>query len=121
MSDHLDVGADAEFFKGRLGLAADWYVKNTDGLPCITDWYMLETTSVRNTGVEVDLLWKDRVGDFAYSISGNLSTLNNEVTSIPYDIQAFTTYGMDQVVTGYGKGHPMWALYGYPSGTFDGW
>ena len=120
VSDHLDVGADAEFFKGRLALAADWYLKNTDGLPCTTHWSVFGVTSVRNTGIEIDLLWKDRVGDFAYSISGNISTLNNEVTSMPDEcVMSYTTYGTDQVVTGYGKGHPMWALYGYPSGTFE--
>ena len=119
VSDHLDVGADAEFFKGRMVLAADWYVKNTDinELASVIDM----STSVRNTGVEIDLSWKDKIGDFTYSLSGNLSTLNNEVTSMPEvnSLVCKTTYGTDQVVTAYGKGYPMWFFYGNQSKDFE--
>ena len=121
VSDHLDVGADAEFFKGRMVLAADWYVKNTDidGLASIIDMSMFEVTSVRNTGVEIDLSWKDKIGDFTYSLSGNLSTLNNEVTSMEEGLVRKITYGTDQVVTAYEKGYPMWSFYGYQSKDFE--
>lgn len=119
LSDHLDVGADAQFFKGRLGLTADWYVKNTEGLPMPDKGYSYDVTSVRNTGVEIDLSWKDKVGDFAYSISGNFSTLHNEVTSSnPKGLLGYTTYCPDQVVTIYATGRPMWSFYGYPSTSF---
>lgn len=118
LSDHLDVGADAQFFKGRLELAADWYVKNTCGLPMPDQMALFYVTSVKNTGLEIDLSWKDKVGDFAYSISGNFSTLHNEVTSMPEGIQSYGTYDADQVGTIYEKGRSMWSFYGYPSTSF---
>ena len=35
--------------------------------------------SIRNCGIELTLGWQEQKGDFSYSISGNLSTLRNEV------------------------------------------
>lgn len=119
VSNHLDVGADAEFFKGRLALAADWYVKNTDDLRFIIDLLHYTTYSVRNQGVEIDLSWKDKIGDFAYGISGNLSTLHNEVTSMPEGILVNNTTGQNQVITAIAKGQPMWSFYGYQSQSFE--
>ena len=37
---------------------------------------------VRNKGWELSLSWNDRINDFGYSISGNLSDNRNEVVDL---------------------------------------
>ena len=36
--------------------------------------------NVSNKGFEFELGWRDNIGDFSYSVRGNLATLKNEVT-----------------------------------------
>ena len=36
--------------------------------------------SIMNRGLEIELGWRDQVGDFGYSVSGNMGFLKNEVT-----------------------------------------
>ncbi len=89
-SEQLDLGLDARFFNGRLGLAFDYYSKTTkDWLvqAPILDSYgtnapFINGGDVRNRGVELALNWNDRVGDFSYGANFNLSHNKNEVTRI---------------------------------------
>ena len=72
--------------------------------------------NVRNTGLEFELKWRDQIGDFNYSIGGNLSTLKNEVTylhetlSDGIDGTGVRNYG---TITRFEKGYPAWHFYGY--------
>ena len=125
-SEQINVGIDASLFKGRLTFAADWYKKTTHNIALPLDfvlWFEPPTRedlrSVKNTGVEFDLIWKDRIGNFRYSIAGNFSTLNNEVLSIGYvNYTRFTSRDERDVInTVYSVGNPMWYFYGYPEGT----
>ncbi|MCB6468031.1 hypothetical protein LI223_15355, partial [Dorea formicigenerans] len=42
---------------------------------------------VENSGFEVELSWKDHIGDFKYGISANMATLHNEVTYLDPSIE----------------------------------
>ena len=90
-SQQFDLGIDARFINGRLGLAFDWYNKSTK------DWLLqapiLDTAGtgapfinggdVENKGFEVALSWNDQIGsDFRYGVNLNLSYNKNEVTRI---------------------------------------
>jgi len=90
-SQQIDLGIDARFIGGRLGLAFDWYNKTTK------DWLLqapvLDTAGtgapfvnggdVTNKGFEVALSWNDQIGsDFRYGVNLNLSYNKNEVTRI---------------------------------------
>ena len=90
-SEQLDLGVDARFLGGRLGLAFDWYNKKTK------DWLLqapilsvyglnapyVNGGDVENKGFEVGLNWNDRIGnDFTYGVNFNLSYNKNEVTKI---------------------------------------
>ncbi len=91
-SEQLNIGIDARFFNGRLGLNFDWYKKTTK------DWLVqapmnvvlgyeepayVNAGDVKNTGIEVALSWRDQIGtDFNYHANVNLATNKNEVTRL---------------------------------------
>ena len=75
--------------------------------------------NIKNTGIELELGWRDQIGDFGYEVRGNFSTLKNEVTYIHPTLSAidgtgFHTYG---AITRFEVGKPAWYFYGY---EFDG-
>lgn len=122
-SQQMNVGVEASMLNGRLGIAAEWFDKKTENIPFIpsTTTYFVILGSVENMGVDIDIVWKDRIGDFGYSIAGNLSTLKNTVTSFGDEtiaaISGTGKYGY--VNTRSTVGMPMWYFYGYPEGTTE--
>ena len=126
-SEQINVGLDVTMLKGKLTFAADWYKKNTYNIPSYETgfWMGVPTSedlrSVKNTGLDLDLMWKDRIGDFRYSIAGNFSTLNNEVISLGNEniTRINGSNKWDSIQTVYSVGKPMWYFYGYPEGTTE--
>lgn len=82
-----NIGVDFEFLNSRLFGSIEWYnAVSSDLLYNIktswasgTDHLWTNYGKMRNTGVEISLGWRDRVGDFSYSVTANLSTLSNKV------------------------------------------
>ena len=85
----VNLGVDANFFKGRLHTYVDFFwedrkgilVSNASTLPAVTSLpssYVNEGR-VKNHGFEVTLNWEDKIGDFYYSISPNVSFARNQV------------------------------------------
>ena len=90
-SEQLNVGFDARFFRSRLGVTFDWYVKTTkdwlirDKLPLTAgaDDPYKNAGAVQNKGVELLLAWNDNVNrDFSYGINTTFSYNQNRVTQI---------------------------------------
>jgi len=86
-----DFGVDATFLKGKIDVVADYYIKTTkDILVPITvgNTYALKAPTVnqgstRNKGIELAVTYNDRIGkDFTFSISGNISKINNEILNL---------------------------------------
>ena len=91
-SEQTNIGFDARFIGGRLGVNFDWYVKKTK------DWLvtapmnavlgyenpaMVNGGDVKNTGFELALSWRDQIGsDFTYHANVNVATNKNEVTRL---------------------------------------
>ncbi|MEI6866497.1 TonB-dependent receptor [Flavicella sp.] len=92
-----DIGLDMSLFKGKIDLTADYYNKITDDLlipvelPAISgssEYQYQNVGKMRNTGFELALTYKEIKGDFRYSVTGNLSVLQNEVLSLSNNDQA---------------------------------
>ena len=133
-SDQIDIGFDARFFNNRLSVGFDWYDKRTKDLLVsiapipeigVNSTYV-NAGSVLNKGVELELSWKDNIGDFNYSISGNVSKLKNEVTSLDPSIYRLENSGPfynNRMRTAFEVGYPIWYFRGYnltglnPDGT----
>ena len=85
----VNLGIDVAFLKDRLHAYVDFFwedrnhilVSNEATLPAVTylpSSYVNEGR-VKNHGYEVTLNWEDRIGDFRYSISPNVSFARNQV------------------------------------------
>ncbi len=106
-SEQTNIGVDARLFNGRLSFTADWFNKETKDLIVtgITPSTVVGNTAspvnagnITNKGFEFELGWTDRIGDFGYSVRGNIATLRNKVTYIHETLNAidgtsFHTYG----------------------------
>ena len=92
-----EIGVEFAIFKNRLSVDANYYNKQTKNL--LTNFSgangqvggITNAGAISNKGIELSLGWKDRfANELGYSISGNLTTLNNKVTSI-YQGRQYTT------------------------------
>lgn len=85
-----DLGIDLGFFRNRLNINFDWYWKTTeDMLLAIQIPYMLgyanpstNAGTMATQGFDLELGWNDRVGDFSYNVSFNLSDFQSKIIDI---------------------------------------
>ncbi|MBR5075567.1 MAG: SusC/RagA family TonB-linked outer membrane protein [Bacteroidales bacterium] len=131
-SKQLDLGLDARFFNNRLTLGVTWYNKVTDdwlvevptamevGVPLYFEGGPASRSTINgggilNRGVDLELAWRDQIGDFSYSVSATAGWLKNKVLYVdelagqpvgrkPQGCDAFTTYDV---------GNPLWYLRGF--------
>ena len=127
-SKQLDLGLDLRFFKERLNLTIDWYTKNTDNLITSTaapyhtgnSTTYINAGKINNHGTEIELGWKDNIGDFSYSINGNLATLHNKVLEglSSSRVRGAQIWGAD-AITYFEAGDPLWYLRLYEVESID--
>lgn len=123
-SEQTNIGIDARFLNNRLSLTADYFNKETkdlivSGTKASTvvgnTFSPVNAGNITNKGIELELGWQDRIGDFSYGVRGNISTLKNKVTYIHESLAAIdgtslVTYG---AITRFEVGKPAWYFYGY--------
>lgn len=130
-SKQLDLGLDLRMLGDRLTIGLDYFNKNTEDLLVgispvkelglfVGDLGTSSTTTVNagtvnNKGFEMELGWRDNIGDFSYNVAANASWLKNEVTyleptvgRIPGRTPQGTTCG-----TFFEEKHSVWYLLGY--------
>ena len=124
-STQTNIGLDIGLFNNRVLLNADYYIKETDDIlipvpPTLisgvrggNDSPTLNVGSVRNRGLELALTYRQSSGDFQYSITGNLATLDNEFLSLGGG-QPITSGEVNVTrVTRIDEGLPIGSFYGY--------
>jgi len=80
-TESIDFGLDARFFNDRLSFTGDYYQKTTKDmlLPLQIPIYMGFTNPNQNTGKmntkgwDVEIGWRDKIGDLGYAVSANIS------------------------------------------------
>lgn len=129
-SEQIDLGLDARMFNSRLTLGFDWYRKMTRDLLIsiapvpeigVKSTYV-NAGNVLNTGVELELGWKDSIGDFTYSVNANMATLHNEVHSLHKAVPRIENMvsGLNnQVRSAFEAGYPIWYFRGYKYAGVD--
>ena len=115
-----DFGMDARFLGNRLTLGVDYFIKDTDGLLVnitpIAEAGITSSTvnagSIRNQGLELELGWQDQLGDFRYSVNGNLSTLKNMVTYLEPSVgrQTGSNFSNHYNTPAFEEGHSTWYM-----------
>ena len=102
-------------FNQRLHIEPTYYSKKTEDLICYLESFMgaqdglINSGSIRNRGFELSGSWSDTIGDdFRYTVSGNLTTSDNEVLTL-----GKTYYQGDKSVAVSEPGKPIGYFYGY--------
>ncbi|MEY2670655.1 MAG: hypothetical protein RLZZ577_971, partial [Bacteroidota bacterium] len=98
-TSQFNVGFDAKLFNDLI-LTVEYYDKKTTGIlqPVDLPGYVGSTGSplgnvadMTNSGIEVELGYRKKVGEFNFSANGNVSYLKNEVTYVGLGKEFLTT------------------------------
>ncbi|NCC10005.1 MAG: TonB-dependent receptor [Bacteroidia bacterium] len=124
-TDTKNIGVDFGLFNNKLTGALNYYHNQTEDL-LITKVLppsaglsnpILNVGEIRNSGVEFELNWADRKGDFEYNVGMNLTTTKNEVVSLANEGQVLygegLKYGSEHFPTQTRVGKPIGAFYLY--------
>ena len=126
----FDVGLDARFLKNKIEITADYFSRKTDNLLLQVESSRILGTSapgsanptlnagsVRNSGLEFLISYKDKISDnFSFNLSYNVTTLDNEVLSVENQIGYISggSFGIGQTdVSRMQEGQPIGVFYGY--------
>ncbi|MCD8031978.1 MAG: TonB-dependent receptor [Bacteroides sp.] len=122
-SEQINVGIDARFLNDRLTFSMDYFEKKTKDLlvsgttPSLIiggNTSPMNAGNVSNKGWEFELGWRDHIGDFHYSIRGNLATLKNKVTYIDPSITRISGVNFHtSTITYFEQGYPVYYFRGY--------
>ncbi len=122
-SEQTNIGIDLFMFNNRLNFNTDYYVKKTKDLivsgttPTLTVGNTvspINAGNVENKGFEFNLGWRDKIGEFSYSVSANMATLKNVVTYLDPSIDRISGFEYNRTtVTAFEKGFPVWYYIGY--------
>ena len=129
-SKQVDLGLDLRFFSDRLSLTADYYYKLTDGLlvestaALMTGYQTVyqNVGKVVNKGFELELDWKDNIGDFYYGVKANVSLLKNKVKEYMGEgtrITGSSILNAASAMTYCEEGYPLWYIRGYKCTGID--
>ncbi len=132
-SEQLDFGLDFRMLSDRLSVTADWFKKDTKDLIIQNINVPFEAGNVSapvnggnisNTGIELEINWKDQIGDFFYSVSGNIATLKNRVTWLNPNvsdsrIMSPTSINFIGAASAFEAGYPIWYFRGYKLDHLD--
>ena len=119
-----NIGFDFGLLRNALYGSFEWYYKKTTDIlvymPGIgvmgegaSQW--INAGEMENKGVELNVGYRGKAGDFSYDLAGNIGTYRNKITKLPETLAANGTFGgngVESVV-----GHPMGAQVGY---VYDG-
>jgi TonB-linked SusC/RagA family outer membrane protein len=118
ITTEINAGLDLAFLNDRLSIETDWYRKVTSDAAIMTNGIMgagvtpsltRNVGEILNTGFEFIVDWHDKIGDFGYSFSANLTTLHNEVLKInDHYIQAGSFERRQRTTVG----QPLYSFYG---------
>ncbi|MBF2709627.1 SusC/RagA family TonB-linked outer membrane protein [Flavobacterium soyangense] len=107
-------GIEAATLNNRLKFEATYFNKLTKDLLVIVkdqnnEPFYTNAGSIENKGFEFSASWSDKItDDFKYSISGNLTTLNNKVKSVY--TEGYSIYDGPSITR---AGDPIGSFYGY--------
>jgi TonB-linked SusC/RagA family outer membrane protein len=129
-SVQTDIGLDIRMLRDKLSLTLDYYHKkttdlitpNTPPLEAGNNASMINGGDILNSGLEFNAVYNNSIGGFKYTISGNFSTLHNEVTYLNPSIQRILggqSSGASTFFTAFEQGLPVWYFRGYKTDGID--
>ena len=123
-SIQTDIGVDVGFLGNRVTFTADWYNKVTSGMlmDMQVPGYAGDSAPIgnvgtmSNSGVELDLGYRDDYGDFSWNISANATYTRNVLTELGDDATSLygSSHKIGQLTRGI-VGLPFPYFYGHKS------
>lgn len=116
-----DLGIDLEMLGNKLSVSADYYVKNTSdilleyNIPVEVGVIKNPSQNIgklQNKGFELALNYRNKLGDFDYSIGGNMSVNSNKITDLGESDNMIKNWG-DKIKYIYKVGESIGSYYGY--------
>jgi TonB-dependent starch-binding outer membrane protein SusC len=123
-TEQTDLGLDLNFFDYKLTCTFDFFYKKTKDmlleipLPTYLGYPndpVQNVGSIQNTGIELALNYKGKIGKVEYSVGGNISTAKNKVISLGGDLPIMGGYYSPNFYdfTKTEEGQPIGYFYGY--------
>lgn len=122
-STQINLGLDMSFWGDRLSMTADWYNKRTKDIllqvrvPQVGGSQRppyVNAASVENKGLELGLIYKNRIRKFNYNIGANIATVRNKVLSISNGEPIQGGFGLsDGALTKTEPGYPVGSFFLY--------
>ncbi len=122
-SEQLDYGLDLSIWGDRLSFIADYYRKRTDGILVRVPVPQsggdqnppyVNAGEVENKGLELGIIFKNRSGEFNYSVGANISSVRNKVLSLAGGEPILGGYGLsDGAITKTEVGQPIGSFFLY--------
>lgn len=112
-----EAGFEANMLRNRLHFEGVYYKKNTKDLlaqvPGLSGTVpgIGNLGEIENKGVEMAITWRDKIGNWGYNISGNLTTIKNKVVSLVQEGYSIIDGDKSQSYTM--SGYPIGYFYGY--------
>jgi TonB-dependent starch-binding outer membrane protein SusC len=120
-STQSDIGADISMLQGKIDLTVDYFRKTTNDIllpypaPYTSGFFLpidANLGKILNSGIELSVNYKNRVGAFQYGIGGNVTTIHNEVLDLG---------GIPEIISGVGGGSTHRTVVGESLGGFYGY
>lgn len=120
-----DIGFDAALLQNKITIVFDWYSKNTKdllfplelpGTAGGADVPYINIASMKNTGIDLELGYKNNFGDLGFNGNLTFSAVENEITKIAENVTFFDQGGGTTRIGAAHRnmvGHPMSSFFGY--------
>ena len=129
-----NVGVDMSFLESRLGVTFEYFQKKSKdmlyqkqnifavGYPDWNSTVWMNIGSMKATGWELGLNWRDQVGDFSYNIGLNASSVKNKAIKFTGDGPILTGGFNSDLIIRNEDGGEISRFYGYVAdGLFQNW
>ena len=120
-NEQTDFGLDASLLGHKIDITVDYYNKKSKNvllslpLPYVSGYFLpadANLGSIQNSGIELSVNYRNKVGGLQYNIGGNITTVKNMVLSLG---------GIPEIITGTGGAQTHRTTVGEPLGYFYGY
>ncbi|MGD2035753.1 MAG: TonB-dependent receptor, partial [Bacteroidales bacterium] len=123
-TEMTNFGLDFYMFDNKLGFNLDYFIRNTKdmlievpipGLTGVQEAPLVNKGSLRNSGLELNATFKNKMGDFSYEVGGNIAFIKNEVTDLGSEDNYFQSgvFRASNYISRTAEGEPVASYYGY--------
>lgn len=123
--EDVNLGLDMSFLDGRLDVTADWFSKKSKdmlmekenllvlGYPMWNGRMWTNIGSMKATGVELSLNWRDKFEQVNYEVGVNMTSVKNKATKLADDAPIYGGGFYNDYITRNEAGKEISRFYGY--------